>query len=204
MNNIKDMHKEILKYVYSKEICDYINKHKEELNLFQWGTLIINFWKGSKLEIFKQLRDMSNSEYERQLFDVAIKDIRKYNDISNRAIKYYLKNDPRGSNKPNIPFNEIILFPILFDCGDIVSYENNMDEFYFVWKKPHIEENDDSYLCYLLNNEINNKEDMFANHAHLSAFLINKVDEESIPIMITENKRKLQKLIDKYGDDLLK
>ena len=45
---------------------------------------------------------------------------------------------------------------------------------------------------------------MFANHAHLSAFLINKVGEESIPTMITENKRKLQKLIDKYSDDLLK
>ena len=154
--------------------------------------------------VFKQLRDLSNSEYERKLFDVAIKDIKKYNDISDKTIKYYLKNDPRGSNKPNIPFNEIISFPILFDFGDIVSYENNMDEFYFVWKKPIIEENDDSYLCYLLNNEINSKEDMFANHEHLSAFLINKVDKDLIPTMIMENKIKLQKLIKEYGNDLLK
>ena len=204
MSSIKDIHKEILKYVYSKELCDYISIHEEKFNLFQWCTLAINFWKGSKVEIFKQLRDFSNSEYERKLFDIAIKDIKKYNDISDKTIKYYLKNDPRGSNKPNIPFNEIISFPILFDFGDIVSYENNMNEFYFIWKKPIIDENDDSYLCYLLNNEINSKEDMFANHAHLSAFLINKVDKEAIPAMIMENKIKLQKLIEEYDNNLLK
>ena len=45
---------------------------------------------------------------------------------------------------------------------------------------------------------------MFANHAHLSAFLINKVDKEAIPAMIMENKIKLQKLIEEYDNNLLK
>ncbi len=42
------VHNNILRYIYSVEVKDYIIEHENELNLLQWGTLALQFWKGKK------------------------------------------------------------------------------------------------------------------------------------------------------------
>ena len=199
------VHNNILRYIYSVEVKDYIIEHENELNLLQWGTLALHFCEGKKVGIFEGLRDISETEYEKNLFIIALKDIRKYGYLSKRTELFYDKNDPRGDNKPEYPFYETIIVPIVFDIGDIVVYENDIDEYYYIWKKPHESEMDNpTYLCYLINDPIRTKDDMFDKHAHLSAFSINKVADKNLPVRIVENAKGIKELIDKYGDDLLR
>ena len=66
------------------------------------------------------------------------------------------KNDPR-EKKPYYPFEEKIdlKVPLLFDYGDIVTYEDDINTYYLVCKKPIKENNDEfdecAYLCYSVN-----------------------------------------------------
>ena len=199
------VHNNILRYIYSVEVKDYIIEHENELNLLQWGTLALQFWRGKKVGIFEQLRDIAETEYEKNLFIIALKDIRKYGYPSTRTRQFYDKNDPRCDNKPEYPFGETIIVPIVFDTGDIVVYENYIDDYYYIWKKPDESDIDDpTYLCYLINDPIRTKDDMFVKHSHLSAFSINKVADKNLPVRIVENAKGIKELIDKYGNDLLK
>ena len=120
----ESIYNNIIDCIYSIEVKDYLIEHRDEITLLQWGTLALEFWKGKKDSIFRSLRDLSTSEYERQLFNIAIKDIIRFNDISDKTIEYYSKNDPRGENKPNLPFAEK-KNTYYFKTGDIVKFESD-------------------------------------------------------------------------------
>lgn len=186
----ESIYNNIIDCIYSIEVKDYLIEHREEITLLQWGTLALEFWKGKKDSIFRSLRDLSTSEYERQLFNIAIKDIIRFNDISDKTIEYYSKNDPRGENKPNLPFAEKIELPIIFKTGDIVKFESDENNYYLIGKEPIITSDGDisdySYLCYIINKPITNEDDLFKAHSHLNVCSINKVPFAEIPKEIKE------------------
>lgn len=199
--NPNQVYENILRYIFSKETQEYLRKHQDELNVLQWSTLALEFWKGKKVGIFEQLRDISATEYERKLLDIALKDIRKFNDIDERTISFYLKNDPRGNDKPNLPFNEKIDLPILFKVGDVVIFEDDEINYYLVGKEPVITRdgdiNDYSYLCYLINAPIDNADKLFKAHSHLNVCSVNKVPFSKIPKNIKENISYTLELVNK-------
>ena len=200
LSSLKDIHptpervyETIIHHIFSIEMKAYLREHQDELSIMQWGTLVIEFCEGrdNKVRIFEALRDFVTSEYEKKLFDIALKDLKKYGDIAERTIAFYLKNDPREENKPDIPFMEFIELPILFEFGDVVQFYKNQEDYYLVGMKPSVTDtldiSDYSYLCYKINQPIRNEEDLFQKHAHLDACNINLVKADEIPEKIKIN-----------------
>ena len=129
--------------------------------------------------------------------------------IEEKSTKFYQRKDQR-EKKPYYPFDEEIglEIPFLFDYGDIVTYEDDINTYYLVCKKPIKENNDEfdecAYLCYSVNDKIKTKTDLFKNHAHLSAYSINKIKRAKLPNSILSNIDCAIKIINKEGDNLLK
>lgn len=173
------------------------------------GNLSNKFYKGNKYLLFKELSYFTKSKYEKKLFKVALKDVKRFNDIEDKSTKFYQRKDQREM-KPYYPFDEEINLeiPFLFDYGDIVTYKDDMNTYYLVYRKPIKENNGEfdeyAYLCYSVNNKIKSKDDLFKNHAHLSAYSINKIKRNKLPNSILSNIDCAIKIINKEGDNLLK
>lgn len=81
----------ILEYIYSKEVKQILKNNANSLSLQQWATLAIFFGKDKKFLIFQQLSNYAQSTYEKKLFIVSLKDIKKFNDIEDKSTRFYQK-----------------------------------------------------------------------------------------------------------------
>lgn len=206
---LDDLQDIILEYIYSKEIKQILKDNADSLSLQQWATLATNFIKGNKYLLFKELSYFAKSKYEKKLFKVALKDVKRFNDIEDKSTKFYQRKD-QCEMKPYYPFDEEINLeiPFLFDYGDIVTYKDDLNTYYLVYRKPIKENNGEfdeyAYLCYNVNDKIKSKDDLFKSHAHLSAYSINKIKRNKLPNSILSNIDCAIEIINKEGDNLLK
>ena len=189
----------IINYIPSKEIRNYLFKIQNELTIMQLATLVENYYKGNMIAILEALRDLSDSDYEKQLLTIAMKDYRKYKHFDERTQKYYLENDPR-SVKPLCVFTEYIELPKTLNGYDLGGYyDSGKLKFVVIDKieKQEIENpdfNDLSYMAYDLNFDVlKDKEDLFKIHHHVNYCEIEKVD---IKILNKELLKKYELLVE--------
>lgn len=203
---LNDIRNEIIDFVHSKEAKNYLYDNYNEISNLQWASLVLNFIKNDRIKFLVNLRDRTQSEYEKELFNHAINDFKKYGYISEETENYYSKKDPRGNNKPEFVFEEKIDFPIVYNFGDVVTYEDNINEYYIVGLRPNITSESDlsdyDYLCYSINNSVNCDGDLFSAHAHLCACQMNKTDINILPSNIKDNIANAIKVI--KNNDLYK
>lgn len=182
----------ILQHIYSVYICGYLRKRKDELTLFQWATIVLKFWEGKKVAIFEGLKELSTSEYEEKLLTIALKDLRKYGYIFDRTIKFYNINDPRGKDKPNVPFDEIINLPIIYKKGDILRFKKNDNDYFLILSVPTIikEMSIDNYYYHCAKID---KYNHFDCNVNLNICVVNKIDENTLS---DDTKKVIKSIID--------
>ncbi len=178
---------DILSYIPSKEIRNYLLKNKENLTLMQYATLVENYYKGNRVTIFKILRNRSDNEYEKELFKLAAKDYRRRNYISDRTQNFYKLNDPR-TEKPLCVFEEFIKLPTLLNDYDLATYYDdcNKKQLMVIVGKVYPFKVDDntpydfsdlSYMAYGLNyDKLSCKDDLFSIHLHVHYCDIEKIE----------------------------
>ena len=53
----------------------------------------INFIKGNKYLLFKELSYFAKSKYEKKLFKIALNDVKRFNDIEDKSTKIHQRKD---------------------------------------------------------------------------------------------------------------
>lgn len=199
-------YKQIIDSIHSLESKKFLKDNKNNISNLQWASLAMEFIKKDRVYFLMYLRDKTKSNYEKELFNLSINDLNKYGYISEKTENYYSINDARGNNKPQFLYEEKIEFPIIYNFGDIVTYESNINEFYIVGARPDITSestlDDYTYLCYSINNPICNDEDLFSAHEHLFACQMNKVDINRLPKKVKANIANAIKVL--KNNDLIK
>lgn len=174
---------ELINCIKSSKIQSYLRENIDSLNILQLATLIMEN-ETNKLKLFKFLKEIVESEYERKLLSIAIKDIKKHKYDDKKTGKFYEKHDPR-INRPNCPFSEFIPFPIIFKQYDIALYkeskENNLVVIYKTLN-TEIYNNDYDDCCYLAYDlsafDLINEDKLFKAHCHPHACNLEIVDEK--------------------------
>lgn len=176
----------ILSYIPSQEIKEYLLKNKEKITLIQYATLIESYYKGNMVAIFEVLRDFSKDDYEKELFNIAAKDYRKYKCLTNRTFNFYLENDLRV-NKPNCAFAECIDLPIIFKEYDLALYKSGKYEtVVLITHLPNLNnvENDFSDLSYCAYDLIEisdiSEEELFRIHCHPHICELDKIEKKDL------------------------
>ena len=176
---------ELINCIKSSKIQSYLREIIDSLNTLQLATLIAEN-EANKLKLFKFLKEFAESEYERKLFSLAIKEIKKYGFDDKKTAKFYEKHDPR-INRPNCPFSEFIPFPVIFKQYDIALYkESRENNLVVIYKTPNTEiyNNDYDDCCYLaydlLASELINEDKLFEIHCHPHVCNLEIVDEKSL------------------------
>ena len=176
---------ELINCINSSKIQSYLRENIDSLNILQLATLIMEN-ETNKLKLFKFLKEIVESEYERKLLSIAIKDIKKHKYDDKKTGKFYEKHDPR-INRPNCPFSEFIPFPIIFKQYDIaLSKESKENNLVVIYKTPNTEiyNNDYDDCCYLAYDlsasDLINEDKLFKAHCHPHACNLEIVDEKSL------------------------
>ena len=176
----------ILSYIPSQEIRHYLLKNKEKITLMQYATLIESYYKGNMVAIFEVLRDFSKNDYEKELFNIAAKDYRKYKYLTDRTFNYYLENDPRA-NKPNCAFAEYIDLPIIFKEYNLALYKSGKyEKVVLITHLPNLNnvENDFSDLSYCAYDLIEisdiSEEELFKIHCHPHICELDRIEEKHL------------------------
>ena len=186
---------ELINCIKSSKIQSYLREKIDSLNILQLATLIMEN-ETNKLKLFKFLKEIEESKYERKLLSIAIKEIKKYGFDDKKTGKFYENHDPR-INRPNCPFSEFIPLPIIFKQYDIALYkESRENNLVVIYKTPNTEiyNNDYDDCCYLAYNllasDLINEDKLFEIHCHPHACNLEIVDEKSL----TQNQK------DQYND----
>ncbi len=166
-------------YVYSIRIRKYMYENRKSFSTMQIATLAEAFIKSRKIEIFNALIQSANSSFEKELLQKAMNDFKTKKYVSDETTQYYLDNDPRNEQKPNVPFCEICPLPILLKKGDIVRYKDGRRIRHAVIgtipdEKTFKDFSDQCYLAYRLDVDLEGDHFLFDAHIHLHFCDINK------------------------------
>lgn len=203
----------IINHIPSKGIRKYLLKHKKKISIMQYATLVENYYKGNMVAIFEALRDFSDNEYEKELFNIAMKDYRKYKRIEKRTMDFYEQNDPR-KKKPMCPFEEFIYLPTLFKEYDLALLLGEQPIIVMIGKSIIFDENDTednknydfsdlSYMAYDLDTNFEISEENLVNiHVHAHYCDLEKIDNPNLTSKQLENYLKLSKVLKEYLKEL--
>ena len=187
-------------YVPSKRIRQFIYEHRDQYNVLHIATIAAEYMKTRKIEAFKALIDMSNSQFEKELLQMAVMDFEKKKSISNETLQFYLDNDPRKNQKPNVPFCEVLPLPIFLKKGDIVRYKDGRKTRHAIIgeipdEKKYIDFSDQVYLAYALDKTLDGDNFLFDAHLHLHICDINKTVSSKLTQQELDNLEKIKKAL---------
>jgi hypothetical protein len=187
-------------YVPSKRIRQFIYEHRDQYNVLHIATIAAEYMKTRKIEAFKALIDMSNSQFEKELLQMAVMDFEKKKRISNETLQFYLDNDPRKNQKPNVPFCEVLPLPIFLKKGDIVRYKDGRKTRHAIIgeipdEKKYIDFSDQVYLAYALDKTLDGDNYLFDAHLHLHICDINKTVSSKLTQQELDNLEKIKKAL---------
>ena len=187
-------------YVPSKRIRQFIYEHRDQYNVLHIATIAAEYMKTRKIEAFKALIDMSNSQFEKELLQMAVMDFEKKKRISNKTLQFYLDNDPRKNQKPNVPFCEVLPLPIFLKKGDIVRYKDGRKTRHAIIgeipdEKKYIDFSDQVYLAYALDKTLDGDNFLFDAHLHLHICDINKTVSSKLTQQELDNLEKIKKAL---------
>lgn len=198
----------ILSYIPSEGIRKFLLKNKKNITIMQYATLAENYYKGNMVAIFEALRELSNNEYEKELFNHAVKDYRRDKYIGDRTQKFYEQNDPRAK-KPLCVFEEFIKLPTLLNSYDVAFYLDcyNKKQLVVIGKvykieadeNTHYDFSDLSYMAYDLNyDKLTSKEDIISIHLHVNYCEIEKIELSSL----SQEQLKKYNLLKEFLEDI--
>ena len=194
------MNKEIIEYIPSKTLREYLTANPVEFNVLQEATIVSEYAEvRDYLPLFEGLLKRGKTESERLLLASYVEDLRHDESgngyYSDATFEIYMKEFPH-EGFPWYPFLEVCGLPVLFKRGDVIrwrrkpGWHSKGNELYYVGAVPllipgHCDFSDEQYLSYPLSSPVKTEEDLANVHEHIN---ICEAERASIKMLTPQQK----------------
>ncbi len=191
---------EIAFRVPSKKIRQYIVDHKELFSVMHLATLANRYIGSRKAEVFEVLASQASDPFEKKLLELAIADFANKKQTSKETNAFYEQGDPRGVNKPAIPFLEVCPLPIFLKKGDIIRYKSGRKTRHAVIgalpeNESCMDFSDQVYLAYKLDEDLEGEDILMSAHIHLHICDVNKTQASMLTERETANYQMIMSIL---------
>lgn len=191
---------EIAFRIPSKKIRQYIVDNKDLFGVMHLATLANRYIGSRKAEVFEVLASQAVDPFEKKLLELASMDFASKKQISKETNEFYERADPRGANKPAVPFLEACPLPIFLKKGDIIRYKSGRKTRHAVIgalpeNESFMDFSDQVYLAYKLDEDLEGEDILMSAHIHLHICDVNRTQASMLTERETANYQMIMSIL---------